>query len=333
MNQAVARRTHAISFAIVSSMVLLAEWIVVRSIAFREQPELIAIAVTFDIVTVIPLLFYFLVLRPKQHSPLFAIPCFVICNLIASRFLPSTQQAYLQSLEIYLIPVLELALLVFVFSRLPLLRKAYRAERPKTIYFTDAFLSSLQSVLGRNPLLAIVAVETLLVVFSFGGWFLRWKDTGEPTFTYYKKGGYTAILGILLFVGVTETVALHLILSRWSLMVAWILTGLSLYWILWIVGDFHAIRLHPLVLRDGILHLRTGLRWRADIPVSRITDVQIGGPKSSKAKSYLRASVLWPRAVIQLNEPMTVEGLFGLRKTAMEIGVSVDEPELFRRAL
>jgi hypothetical protein len=114
---------------------------------------------------------------------------------------------------------------------------------------------------------------------------------------------------------------------HWSLIAAWTLTVLSLYGALWLIGDFHSIRVHPIIVAPGMLYLRTGLRWRANIALEKIEDVHAGSPENPKAGDYVRASILWPRASIVLNEPVELHGLFGRKRIARRIGVSVDDPE------
>ena len=326
------QRRFLLVFALAVSAVMAAEWIVVHSIAFRQRPELIALAVTFDIVVVLPGLFYFLILRPRNTSPIFVVPVFLLSMVVAARILPPQHQSYLHSLR-HLLPVLEVGLLAYVISRIPAFRRSYREERKNSIYFTDAFLSALRKTVGDRMIVGIVAIEFFLMLFAFAGWFLKWKEWRLQSFTYHRKAGYAAILGVLVFVTLMETVGMHIIISRWSIAAAWILTALSIYGILWLFGDFHAIRLHPIVLDNDTLHLRTGLRWSAEIPVSAIADVTFGAPQKRRSKSYLRASVMWPRAVIHFKEPVTVKGLFGIQRTVTQVGLSLDEPELFREAV
>ena len=55
---------------------------------------------------------------------------------------------------------------------------------------------------------------------------------------------------------------------------AWIVTVLDLYGVLWLVGDYHALRLRPTRIDDDTLVLSYGLRWRASIPLDAIGSVE-----------------------------------------------------------
>ena len=80
------------------------------------------------------------------------------------------------------------------------------------------------------------------------------------------------------------------------------------------------------------LRLRVGLRWTATIPRDRIAAVHKKRPPGSEP--YLRASLpgttpLW----IELTEPATAKGPYGIEKRARWISLNVDDPERFRQAL
>jgi hypothetical protein len=51
-----------------------------------------------------------------------------------------------------------------------------------------------------------------------------------------------AIVCIVALILLVETTVPHLLLQRWSALAAWIFTGLSLYSLLWLTGDYYAIR-------------------------------------------------------------------------------------------
>jgi hypothetical protein len=132
------------------------------------------------------------------------------------------------------------------------------------------------------------------------------------------------------FLMIVETVGLHFIVMHWSAVAAFIITALSVYGLIWLIGDFHAIRLHPVILTYDNLFLRTGIRWSATIPISEIAEVEIGNRKPKKSKTYLRASILYPRVILHLTHPVPVKGLFGMLRHPSQIGLSIDDPELFK---
>lgn len=165
------------------------------------------------------------------------------------------------------------------------------------------------------------------------GWFQRFHNPSDSyiPFAYHRTGGYAGLLGAFGFVAVCETVGLHVIVGHWSTVAAWIIMGVSIYSLLWLVGDYHALRLHPILLDPDHLYLRTGLRWRATLDLAQIAELCVASKQDKRAQGYINMGV-WgePRLVLVLRQPVIVRGLFGLQKQALRIGLTVDDEGRFR---
>jgi hypothetical protein len=201
-------------------------------------------------------------------------------------------------------------------------------------YISDSFDSAADRLAHRNQVLKALVTELLILYLAFTGWSKRFRNNHPVIyFTYHKKSAYAAILGTMAFLLVVETIGLHLLLMQWNIHIANIISALSLYGLLWLIGDYHAIRLHPVILTNEEILLRTGVRWKGTIPLDQISQIEIGNPRPEKNKNYLRASVLWPRLIIHLRNPIRVRGMFGLTRHPTQIGLSIDEPELFKNEI
>ena len=77
---------------------------------------------------------------------------------------------------------------------------------------------------------------------------------------------------------VAETIALHFLVARWSEVAAWVLTGVSVYGAVWLVGDYRACVARRIEVTEESLRLRLGLRWEAEIPYSAIAEIVPLGP-------------------------------------------------------
>jgi hypothetical protein len=129
-----------------------------------------------------------------------------------------------------------------------------------------------------------------------------------------------------------EAVPIHILVTRWSPLVAWGLTVLSAYGMFWFLADWRATRLRPHLLDAEALQIRTGLRWSVRIPRERMAALHTKLPPG--AGPILRAALpggnpLW----IELTEPVTAQGPYGIEKCARWISVSVDDPARFRQGL
>jgi len=127
-------------------------------------------------------------------------------------------------------------------------------------------------------------------------------------------------------------IAVHLVVYRlWSPVAAWVLTGLSIYGALWMLGDLQALRLRPTIITAQALMLRTGFRWEVDISWSNVIGVRrLDWQERGDGEGRLNTAVLGePTLELVLREPVRVRGVYGLAKTTARIGVAVDEPERF----
>ncbi|HSE40887.1 MAG TPA: hypothetical protein VLH08_08995 [Acidobacteriota bacterium] len=316
-------------FSSVLLVLLAAEYWITRSYFFNENPELISLGVALDITLGVPILFYFFIAKPRKYSALSLLPVFLASIALAAFMLPADHQTFL-SKEKKIIPFIEVAAVLYICFKIPGIWKRYKNAKETELYISDAFEAAAGDMMRRNRLIKIVLTEFLLMYLAFGGWFKKYQKSGSfSTFTYHQKSSYSTILGVMSFLLIVETVGLHLIVMHWSVMTANIITALSIYGLIWLIGDFHAIRLHPVILTEHDLLLRTGIRWRATIPISEIADVEIGS-KPRKNKSYLRASVLYPRVIVHLHHPIPVKGLFGMLRHPSRLGLSIDDPEQFK---
>jgi hypothetical protein len=119
----------------------------------------------------------------------------------------------------------------------------------------------------------------------------------------------------------------------WSVKAAWIVTALDLYGALWLIGDYHALRLRPTFAKDGILHLRYGLRWSAEIPLADVEAVDdIKNESDWKRPGVLKVAMLdEPKYLVRLRQPVTAHGLAGFRRTIHAVAILPDDIDAFNR--
>jgi membrane protein YdbS with pleckstrin-like domain len=317
--------------AIILALFLSVEYWIVQSIGFNRNPDLISIGVTIDLTLGIPALFYILLVRPKKYSLLILFPVFMMSLLIATVMIPASHQDFL-GYEKKIIPLFEIVLIAYVFTKIRKVRQRYHEIKTREYFFIDGIRQAVSDVFNDNKAVNILLTELLLMYLAFFGWFKKFEGTGVETqaFTYHRKSSYSTILGVMIALLCVETAALHIIVLHWSRIAAIILTGLSIYSLLWLIGDFHAIRMQPVLVTQDNIELRIGIRWKATIPISNVASIDPGSGPPRNAKGYVRASVLGARVVLNLNQPVTIKGLFGMQRIASKIGLSIDDVDLFR---
>jgi hypothetical protein len=183
----------------------------------------------------------------------------------------------------------------------------------------------------RSPRLrALLRSEWEALGYGLGGWFRRAPAGG---YSYLRGRPWAAIMGVVAFLVVVETTALHVVLAPHAPLAAWIASGSSLYALAWLAGDYHALRLGGLELGESALAIRFGLRWRTRVPWAAIAAVVVSDApverRARGARDVLDCRVLRTDVRLVLRTEVVALGPFGLRRTVREIALAVDAPERF----
>lgn len=128
-----------------------------------------------------------------------------------------------------------------------------------------------------------------------------------------------------VFVGLTviETPLVH-----WALMgspvAAWIVTGLQIYGVWWLLSDLRALARGGVIVGDDI-ELRIGKRWRGRIPRDAVERVERGDAPDKRVDF----SILGANVVLVLRRPCVIRGPFGVKRKVDRVALSIDEPDAF----
>ena len=179
----------------------------------------------------------------------------------------------------------------------------------------------------------VLASELAVLFYAFGTWrsTARVPD-GAYAFTSHRRSGHGGLIFALVVLTIVEGIAVHLLLASWSTILAWVLTFLSFYAVLWLVADYRATVLRPLLADETEVWIRGGLRWRARVPRDQITAVARTKPDPQECTTSL-AFLTTPNLWVRFSEPVLLEGPYGIRRHARCIGLFVDEPAEFQRLL
>ncbi len=321
------RRRSLIAFVSLSLvLVLLETWIATR-VEASPRPGMLSIAITIDLMVGVPLLYYLLLVR-KKFLPLSSIVPVCILTLLAIRFiLPTSEHSFLRFSE-FLIPAIELSVAGLVLFKLRHIIRDVRTARREFLYFTDALRAGIRRSIKSDFVAAVVATEASMLYLVFAGWFARFRTSrqGASAYSYHRKISY--LFWALVALVVVETGGVHLVISIWTQTGAWVFTAISAYSILWLVGHFHAARLQPIIVDHSYIHLRTGLIWRARMPLSDVAEVRKRMRSDSELDGYVNVAMMGsPDIVVALKEVVEIESLFARKREATLVGIGVDEPE------
>ncbi|HEX8905634.1 MAG TPA: hypothetical protein VF771_12360 [Longimicrobiaceae bacterium] len=331
------RRAAAVplaGFGLVALGVYATALTVVASPLFMRRPELGAAAISFDLLVTVPLAFWFLVVRPRGMRWFTVVPVVIASGYAGLLVLPSGHQQYLGYARFLTAPA-EVWLLGWGAVR------AWRLLRSGAHPRGDV-LAAVRAAVGeivRYPRAAeAVAAEIALFWYALLSWRARPQvGPAEAAFTQHRRSGLMGMVGALAFACVVEAVGVHLLVEQWSPRAAWVLTALSIYSVVWLVGLGRSVLLRPTVLAPDRLRVRIGMLWEADVPFERIasvTEVRTG-PAKRRAPGYLHAALFAaPRLTIELNGEVEAHGLYGSRKRGItRIGLLVDEPRELAAAI
>ncbi|MBL0215943.1 MAG: hypothetical protein IPQ07_18940 [Myxococcales bacterium] len=219
----------------------------------------------------------------------------------------------------------ELGMLVLLIVRGRRIRTHWRSERAAGHSALEALTAALVAVRIPARVASVVATELVLLGTVVTGWR---RPVARPTrFTTHRATGWPLYAGVLIFLVLVETTVLHLVLAAYvSVLVAWLMTAMSVYSALWLVGDVLALRHGGVVIGERELELRIGVRWRGRIPWAAIASIEEvdGAPEGA-----IDASVLGANVVLRLHAPHPLLGLFGRRREGTVIALSIDEREAF----
>jgi hypothetical protein len=295
---------------------------ILRSRAFAGNPDVLAWAVTFDLVITIPLLYYIVVIRSRAAGPVTIAPVFAACATIAAIVLPRGYQQTLHDIR-FLVAPLEVITIVLLVRRLSAMR---HHEGSSDLY--TRIDSAARHILGDNRAAGFVASEVAIIWYAFAGW-NRKADVppGTRGFTVHERSGWGSIVASIIVLIVAESIGLHLLVQLWSRTAAWIVTSLDVYGLLWLLGDYNALRLRPSLIDGDVLRIRYGLRWSVTISRDQIDSIRAPrGESDWKRRDVLKVAMIEdPRLLIVLREPVVAHGLAGFRKTVKAIAISPDD--------
>lgn len=211
--------------------------------------------------------------------------------------------------------------------------KAYK-NTEQSLPTEEKIESMVNSQIKNKVLAAFLTRDFLTIYYLFSLSSKREMEQGT-VFTLHKKVGYGGIVFGFLFVLVLEAVGVSYFLHSWSTVIAWVHLALSAYLIIFLISDYKAIKRNPVLLSHEILHIRLGLRSKAQIYLHNIESIQAGKVnfENDKKKKDVWNLTLFgfenPDFEITLKEPLLLRDGIGRDCLIRKIFLTVDEKEEF----
>lgn len=295
--------------------------------------EALVLGITADLVLTVPLI-YFLLIRKTKIPKTTVIPIMVAGLLIGSYFLPEESQDYLNFFKTWVLPIVEISVLSFVIFNVRKGIKLYKSNKTEAFDFFTTLKKTCYDILPKGVVIPIV---TEIAVFYYG--FIYWKkrELKANEFTYHKESGTVALLGALIFIIAIETIVLHILLSQWSTIAAWILTLLSIYSGIQIFGFLKSMSKRPLSIENERLYLRYGIMKETIIDLKDIDSVEISSKDIELNKENSKLSLLGEleshNIIIRLKKENELAGLYGTRRKYKNLALYVDDKTEFVRSI
>ncbi len=305
-----------------------------NSEAFYRNVSELSIATTLDFVFTVPIIYFFLI-RKSNINKKTVVPFFILGIVLASFVIPKEQQGLLTTIKNWILPLVEFAVfLLIVFN----IRKAIKLYNKKKEQVLDIVIVVRETCKDIFP--TKIASFLSLEILSFYYGFIHWKKLKlrENEFTYHKNTGSQVLFVAVLFLIIIETVALHLLLTNWSSMAAWILTSISIYSAFQVFGFLKSLSKRPLVIGSKFLNLRYGIMTEVDIKIEDIKSVEMTTTSFDKEEPMsvylaLLGDSEGHNIVLTLEKPYTLLGVYGTRKEFQKIALCIDDKQTFYKQL
>lgn len=322
--------TAALGFAAVALAVYGSAVWILPLLADVEDAELVARGLTLDLVVLVPLAYYALLVRNRHAPTVSLLPVLLLSFAATSALLPPRHHGLLSALSTVL-PLCELALAIWVAVRI---RRAVRLAGSRDAVDVPERIRHLLEGLIDVPFVArALAYELSLAYFALRP--PRRAPLLPGELSHHRSSGYGVVVGILLMVAGAELFGIHLLLVRWSATAALLHVLISLYGVVWLLGDYRALRARRHRATDDGLEIRVGLRWSLDIPWEAVAGVRKAfGPRPDELDGYLAAVPLGSiQYLLTLARDVEAVGPYGITRAVRRVGLSVDDRNRFEALL
>lgn len=319
-------------FSIPALLILSLIWLV-QSPYFKSYPEPLSNAIILDLLLTIPIIYYLLI-KKKKIPKTTIIPIFFIGMLVGFSIIPSQYQSPLYFVKTWILPFIELGVLAYATYKIFKAAKLFRKHKnTSTDFFTVAKNVSEEIVNGKIAI--FLATEIAVVYYGFINW--KKKNLNKNEFSYHKKTGSITLFMALIFVIIIETIVAHIVLSKWNVTVAWILTGLSIYSGIQILAIAKSLAKRPIIISNNKVYLRYGILNETIIDIDEIEFIELSNKEIENNKKIRKLSPIanseGHNIILHLKKENTLSRFYGFNKTYEKIAFFVDEKEVFKNQI
>jgi hypothetical protein len=315
-------------YGIPLSMVFISIFIINSNI-FKTNPDLMSFGVTFDLIFSITFIYYLLIRKTKISNK--SISIVLTLNLILATFIiPKPNQIYLNLFKNWFLPLIEIAITgIIIYS----VKKKLKEVKENKVVNSDFFSTLKQVSYTIVPKYMATPLSTEIAVFYYG--FINWKKAKlkENEFSYYKNSGIITTLIGFMMCAMIECFVVHLLLMKWSEIVAWIITGLCIYTLIQIYGILRAFAKRPITIEKNGISLKYSIISEGFVEFVNIKNIEIYTKEIEKKGNIKHFSPFGKleghNIKIELINEQTIESFYGKKKKIKIFTLFVDNKNEF----
>lgn len=282
-----------------------------------------------------PISVYWLLIRPKSMPKLFVYLSIIVCLGASHLIIPYSQKGLLNQILIWLIPFLEVSILIVVlYSVIKSIIRYKRNNKSKENDFLEITRISLEPKLGNGFVLGAILSELSVFYYSIVGWFRKPTviENGK-VYSYHKTSQIKTIVIVFSILIILEGILFHFLIQLWSEVAAWIFTILNIYALLYMIGLYNSVRFLPHNFYGDKLIIRFGYQSSIELDIRNIESIKTareqGGIWENKSKEtyYALLNMDTPQYEIFLKEPALMRSSYGRKKYVKTIVFRTDEPK------
>lgn len=331
MNKIVSKTNYTLIFGVPLCIIIVLIG-VVNSSVFSTHSAIMAIGVTFDLLLTMPLA-YFLLIRKTTIPKTTVVPFLIVGLAVGLIVLPAKHHYYLEFFKTWLLPIVEVFLLVHIIYKVRKAIKQFKEQKQITIDFYTTLQLVCNASFSKLPAMFLV---NEIAIFYYGLIYWKKRELEANEFSYHKGSGTPMLLiAFILILGI-ETFVLHVLVEKWSIVAAWVLTSISVYSGFQIIGLLKSLMKRPIYIDNGRLYLRYGILSEATIALNTIKSVELSTKDIDKEK-VRKLSPLGDleshNLIITLKKEATLHGLFGAKKQFTVLALYVDDKQCLKNKI
>ncbi len=318
----------------IPAAIIFCQFLLLQSSLFQNKASQLIVGITLDFVITVPLVYFLLIRRTK--IPKFTVASVLVVSIILASFIiPSDQQSLLSMVKHYAIPVIESGVFGVLIRSIYKIRKSFKNTNAENLDFYDTLKLACAKILPA-PIDKLLASEVSVFYFIFS---FRRRIQSKGEFTYHQKSGIQLTLSVLLAVASMELFVTHILVEKFSVTLAWVLSFLTAYSFLQVIALLRSLSKRPHVIdcEQRTLKLRYGFFTETVVGLDAIEKVELTSRTPKQEDHIKNLSPMGPlsthNVILHLKQEGELHSLYGKAKRYKTLCLYVDKKVHFKEEI